>query len=94
MSDQHLQNGMRHAYASRLTFDVCATVESPVSAKTDVSFSLVWAGANDLDLVVTTPGGYIISHKSPASPDGGILDMESNKDGRVRGQPIENILFP
>ena len=64
------------------------------AASGDISFSLAWAGANDLDLVVTTPGGYIISHKSPVSPDGGILDVESNKDGRVSARPIENIYFP
>lgn len=77
-----------------LLFVFLATMESPAIAQTAIRFSLVWAGANDLDLVVTTPGGYIISHKSPASPDGGILDVESNKDGDISTQPIEIIYFP
>ena len=55
------------------------------AASGDISFSLLWGGRNDLDLVVTTPGGYIISRKSRQSPDGSILDRESNRGGVSNG---------
>jgi hypothetical protein len=57
----------------------------------DLTFTLAWDNADDLDLYVTCPAGVTVSHLQRAACNGQ-LDVDSNV-GTPVAQPVENTFF-
>lgn len=57
--------------------------------------SLNWRGDADLNLFVREPNGRVISWSNPTSPNGGILQIDSNTNCETpTTQPVEHIYYP
>jgi hypothetical protein len=66
-----------------------------VQVKTgDVQVSVSWDVENDLDLHVVDPNGFEIYYSNDTSPEGGMLDLDSNAACVIDGVKNENILWP
>jgi hypothetical protein len=59
----------------------------------EVTISLAWNTADDLDLIVTDPLGETIYFRNPISSSGGQLDVDMNRS-IASDHPIENIVWP
>ncbi|MEO0541324.1 MAG: hypothetical protein AAFZ80_10735 [Cyanobacteria bacterium P01_A01_bin.105] len=67
----------------------------PVLQTGDVQVTLRWQTEDDLDLIVTDPGGDTVSYFNPAVPSGGQLDVDANAYCENPGfSPVENIFWP
>jgi hypothetical protein len=68
---------------------------STLNATEDVSVELSWASSADLDLIVTTPDGQLITYSSPTA-GGGTLVADANgfchNDGSAA--PVEQVVLP
>lgn len=60
-----------------------------------VTATLRWSGAVDLNLFVRDPLGRTISWSDPASPSGGLLQIDSNTGCQTpSAEPVEHIYWP
>ncbi len=78
----------------------------PTIQPPDLVVSLRWDTPADLDLVVVTPSGKVVSpqnpttaepdasgHLEPNAPGVGNLDLDSNRDCKVDARQLENLVF-
>jgi hypothetical protein len=59
-----------------------------------VQVILAWDNENDLDLVVACPDGGTISYRNRMGCGGGELDIDRNAMPPLRGDAVENIVWP
>lgn len=82
--------------------DVAGDVSSPTMLHArvttvgtgDIQVSVSWDVANDIDLHVVDPGGFEIYYGDDTSPEGGMLDLDSNAGCAVDGVDNENVRWP
>lgn len=78
--------------------DVSAPATLPTTVTTvgtgDVQVSVSWDVSNDIDLHVVDPNGFEIYYGDDTSPEGGMLDLDSNAGCDVDGIDNENVRWP
>jgi len=82
--------------------DSNGNVSAPVSVVTtiikvatgDVAVSVSWNVENDIDLHVVDPNGFEVYYTDDTSPEGGMLDLDSNAACVIDGIKNEHIVWP
>jgi hypothetical protein len=82
--------------------DAAGNVSAPVSVVTrivqvmtgDVQVSVSWNVDNDIDLHVVDPAGFEIYYGDRSSPEGGMLDLDSNAACVIDSVNNEHIVWP
>ena len=82
--------------------DSNGNVSVPVSVVTtiikvatgDVAVSVSWNVENDIDLHVVDPNGFEVYYTDDVSPEGGMLDLDSNAACVIDGIKNEHIVWP
>jgi uncharacterized protein YfaP (DUF2135 family) len=60
----------------------------------DIQVSVSWDVDNDIDLHVVDPNGFELYWDQDVSPEGGLLDLDSNAACSQDGVDNENIVWP
>lgn len=90
------------------TFDITTAVGSAgtvtASASTEVqprdlgdadfAATVTWTGASDVDIHVLDPNGFEVYYGATESPEGGLLDLDSNADCAIDNINTETISWP
>ena len=82
--------------------DVAGNVSPPVTSVIgvthvgtgDIQVNVSWDVDNDIDLHVVDPNGFEVYWGDDTSPQGGILDLDSNPACSIDGIRNENIVWP
>ena len=82
--------------------DAAGNVSAPVTVVTtiiqvktgDVAVSVSWNVENDIDLHVVDPNGFEVYYGDDTSPEGGMLDLDSNAACAIDGIKNEHIVWP
>ena len=96
---QHLGSAVTIVFeAGDASGDISAPVATDLSITTvgtgDIQVSVSWDADNDLDLHVLDPNGFEVYFGDRTSPEGGMLDLDSNAGCDIDGVNNENIVWP
>jgi hypothetical protein len=69
-------------------------VEPRDLSNADFAATVTWTGASDVDIHVIDPNGVEVSYLNPESPEGGLLDLDSNADCAIDNINTETISWP
>lgn len=77
---------------------VTATASTEVQprnlADADFAATVSWTGASDVDIHVIDPNGFEVYYNNTESPEGGMLDIDSNADCAIDNINTETISWP
>ena len=77
---------------------VSATASTQVEprnlADADFAATVTWTGASDVDIHVLDPNGFEVYWGNTESPEGGLLDIDSNADCAIDNVNTETISWP
>ncbi|HWA16219.1 MAG TPA: hypothetical protein VG817_07295 [Gemmatimonadales bacterium] len=60
----------------------------------DFAATVTWTGASDVDIHVLDPNGFEVYYGATESPEGGLLDLDSNADCAIDNINTETISWP
>jgi hypothetical protein len=60
----------------------------------DFAATVTWTGASDVDIHVIDPNGFEVSYVDTESPEGGLLDLDSNAGCAIDNVNTETISWP